>query len=130
MASKTARASMRAGASTEKQVVIPDEKLVQLYRDDREAHIWPGLQASDAVLRTLDAADARISELGISLENAVRDLAESQRQLTLVNSIIATLKQAQADISRDDTRDAARAAAGDAAKGHQVVAGISESETA
>lgn len=106
MASKTARASMRAGASTEKQVVIADDKLVQLYREDREAHIWPSLQASDAVLRTLNAAQARIAELetacSTSEANSLQyatDLAESQRQLTLANSVISTLKQAQADIA-------------------------------
>lgn len=97
---------MKAGASTEKQVVIPDEKLVQLYREERAAHIWPGLQASDAVLRALDKAEARISELEITCENSeahslqyATDLAESQRQLTLANSIIETLKKAQSDMA-------------------------------
>lgn len=93
---------MKAGASTEKQVVIPDEKLVQLYRDDRAAHIWPSLQASDAVLRALDTELAKHPEQaaqGQALEQAKADVEHLQRQLTLANSIIETYQKTVRDLA-------------------------------
>jgi len=102
--SKTARAS--SGMQVTQKKVVPDDQLVKMYRDGRSARLWPALEQSDAVLRTLDAANQEIvtltSDLAASkaaLVTASADVEHLQRQLVLANSIIETKTKALADIA-------------------------------
>lgn len=103
--SKTAKASMGMGVVKPKETVA-DDVLVQRYRDNREAHLWPPLEQSDALLRTLDAARAVNQALlkvgeeqSNALNTALADVEHLKRQLALANGIIASKTKALNDIA-------------------------------
>ena len=72
-ASKTAKASIKAGQMTQKEEpVLSDAELVRLLRIDRQSHLWPGTQMIDALLREYNGALLANAELS----NQIRKLAD------------------------------------------------------